>query len=402
MIWRWDQGRTQYFAFDSIRRIAKVLARYNGSNINDIDATFRQDLMANTSLPFAPQNYTVKRNYKRVFECSMLATFVNNHLIISDLCNALAIEDINVSTPNGFLWEVSRRFRYPFPAFKNYQEVRGLYYPFIAMQKLLLSRFIYSTDGEANVHITLNDVGAYLIANSSTGLDYVAYYSNLSPKPFSCDAYSSSDQQRQVREMMIFIGQQSHIVYQDSALYVRNICKEEALRMFEALKPIDSSKEITSASLVDDFVKITRYKQNEVDEGYIDESVASIESFVTREGAKVFTSHLKRERDSKVRKQFILAHPEPVCDCCGINLQHKYPWTVNLLEIHHIWPLSSTEEGRATTLEDLVGLCPSCHRAIHIFYKKYLTLHGENDFIDKADALFAYNEAKHSLESDEN
>ena len=401
MIWRWDQGRTQYFSIDSIQRIAKVLSRYNGANVSDINSTFRNDLMANTSLPFAPQNYTIKRNYKRVFECSLLATFLNNRLIVSDICLALAKDDPYLNDANGFLHEVATRFRYPFPAFNNYSDVRGVYFPFLAMQKMILARFL-AGHPNAPVRLSLDEVGGYLIANSVTGLENLDFYKTLKPKAFSFDAYSSNDQQRQVREMMAFIGQQSWLVYNNSCLILQGIDENDALLLFESLSPFPSAIDVTSASAVDDYVKITRYGGAPQWVVSNEESEEAIANFSFSEGKKVFTQHLKRERNSSVRKMFINAHPDPVCDFCGKNLQHLYPWTNNMLEIHHIWPLSASDSQRQTVLEDLVGVCPSCHRAIHLFYKKYLTLSSRTDFLDKQDAINAYNEARCSMNKDEN
>ena len=68
MIWRWDQGRASYFTFSNIQNISRVLVRYNGALMQTVDSSFRDDLMNETGLPFAPSHYTIKRNYKRVFE----------------------------------------------------------------------------------------------------------------------------------------------------------------------------------------------------------------------------------------------------------------------------------------------------------------------------------------------
>jgi 5-methylcytosine-specific restriction protein A len=37
----------------------------------------------------------------------------------------------------------------------------------------------------------------------------------------------------------------------------------------------------------------------------------------------------------------------------------------NLLEVHHTVPLHKLPEGISTKLEDLMLLCPNCHRALH-------------------------------------
>ena len=66
-----------------------------------------------------------------------------------------------------------------------------------------------------------------------------------------------------------------------------------------------------------------------------------------------------------------------------------------MIDLHHLLPLSSvikiTNEG--TTLEDLVGLCPSCHRAIHTYYRRWLKANNLEDFRSKKEAMEVYLEA---------
>lgn len=394
MIWRWDQGRTQYFNFQSIQKISKILLKYNGANMQVVDSTFRDDLMQNVGLPFAPPRYTIKRNYKRVFECAMLATYIGNRLIISEIGRAIANEDAIISTPDGYLYEVERRFRYPYPAFNNYTDVRTVSFPFLAMLKLLFAKAL--RDGNTNATITIDDIGEYLIANESTGLEDLDYYWGLEPKNFSFASYSSSDQKRQVREMMAFIGQHSYLSYRNSTLALTGISLEECESAFSNLSPYDT--EITSQNVVDDFLKLTAYSTTPSSEERLhgsDEDMESLEDFSVTEGKKVFKSHFSRERDSELRKEFIKNNPDPVCDICARNMHIVYPWTENMLEIHHLLPLSSgQEDSRITSLDDVVGICPSCHRAVHIYYKRFLQDKGRSDFTSNEEALLAYMSAK--------
>ena len=79
-----------------------------------------------------------------------------------------------------------------------------------------------------------------------------------------------------------------------------------------------------------------------------------------------------------------------------------YPWTENMLEVHHLLPLSSFDdeykENHTTSIEDVVGLCPSCHRAIHIYYKKYLVEEEKNDFESPEEAKLVYSSAKSEVQ----
>jgi predicted HNH restriction endonuclease len=46
---------------------------------------------------------------------------------------------------------------------------------------------------------------------------------------------------------------------------------------------------------------------------------------------------------------------------------------------------------------DLVGLCPTCHRATHIYYRRWLRDNGVDDFYGKDHARKVYCEAKQAV-----
>lgn len=398
MIWRWDQGRSNYFHFSSIQKIAPVLLEFNGADMAITDAVFREQLLVRTGLPFAPGRYTVKRNYKRVFECSMLATYIGNRLVISDIGRAIASGDSRLLTADGYLSEVERRFRFPYPAFNNYSDVKNVCFPFIAIQKLLFARVI--RDNDPNAFVTLNEVGCFIIANNTSGLEDIDYYMGLTPKPFTFRTYSTNDQERQVREMMAFISQHSYLSLRRDRLSLHEVGVSDCKGMFDRMIPF--STEITTHNPTDDFLRLTvitsRMGPALMSQ---DEDADSIENFAVHEGKKVFKQHLITERNPKLRIAFIHANPEPVCDACGRNMHELYPWTGNILEIHHLLPLSSyeKEEDHLTSLNDLVGLCPSCHRAIHLFYRTYLASYEQDDFSSAEEAQEAYHAAKMEVES---
>jgi Fe-S oxidoreductase len=45
---------------------------------------------------------------------------------------------------------------------------------------------------------------------------------------------------------------------------------------------------------------------------------------------------------------------------------------------------------KGASLNDIVGLCPSCHRSIHIHYPKWLKGTGQEDFNSNAEAIDVY------------
>jgi hypothetical protein len=50
-------------------------------------------------------------------------------------------------------------------------------------------------------------------------------------------------------------------------------------------------------------------------------------------------------------------------------------------------------------LKDLVGLCPSCHRATHKYYSKWFAEKKMKDFESYEQALNVYNSAKSNVKN---
>lgn len=104
------------------------------------------------------------------------------------------------------------------------------------------------------------------------------------------------------------------------------------------------------------------YNQSEVN------LTASLEEF--EEGKQVLKKHLKRERNSRLIKEakqnFINQHGSLHCEACDFNFKDKYNIAdVEFIEAHHLKPISELKEGEKTKIEDIVMLCPNCHRMIH-------------------------------------
>ena len=78
------------------------------------------------------------------------------------------------------------------------------------------------------------------------------------------------------------------------------------------------------------------------------------------------------------------------------RLFQVYPWTDRLLEVHHLLPLCSGARASkdGTLLEDLLANCPSCHRAVHRYYDKWLVEENRVDFADAREAREVYRDAK--------
>jgi hypothetical protein len=62
--------------------------------------------------------------------------------------------------------------------------------------------------------------------------------------------------------------------------------------------------------------------------------------------------------------------------------------------IYYLYVQGHEVEGRSTTFDDLVPVCPSCHRAVHRFYDNWLDSNNRKDFISGGEAKSVYQELK--------
>jgi len=388
--WRWDQGRLTYFQFENLRLIAHALSKLDGIIINqkNIDP-LREALTTSTNLPFAPNSYRVWRNYKRVFECSYLASNVNDRLYISDFCKKITSDFDNSVDADEYLSHFIPRFRFPFVAFNDYHKSDNLVYPFCAVLKYLLAMFIL----DKRAIISLEDVFKIIIGNNCSGFESLEHYSTLKTTNYQ----PAGDEYRQVREMLIFISQISILKWFKGSLYL-DISKKD-FEDFNGFNHLITPRYLQQKdNREEEFISVTSLLNDNSypillpsRETYTDE--------VFLEGKKSRVTHIKTERSPLLRRLYFNKYPKPICDMCTCDTQQRYPWTENILEVHHILPLSSTlvVTGEGTSLKDVVGLCPNCHKSVHNFYKKWLNTYQLNDFRDKDEARNIYLQAKTSI-----
>lgn len=388
--WRWDQGRLLYFEFDVIRQMAKKLSLFDGIDVSNCEELFRSALMDGTGMPFAPQHYSIKRNYSRVFQCTYLANFIGDKLVISDFCRQLANDNGYIQVADDFFINYINRFRFPFPAFQDYNITETRIYPFCAIIKLLLA---FNKVNSTDAHIDVDDIFQYVIANNCTGLEPLGYYCQLTPKHQDF----SADEKRQVRKMMVFISQISFLKVHNHSFYLDATYSNIDDIILNYLNPVVYTP---SANRVDEFFSLTQLDPGKIVIPQFE--AAPIASFVgveIKEGDRKQTEHFKIERSSLLKKYYKLAFPEPICKACNKHTKSLYPWTDYMLEIHHLLPLAMSIRinHKGTSLEDLVGLCPNCHRAIHMFYNKWLKANNQKDFKSKTEALDVYIKAIHQI-----
>lgn len=261
-MWRWDQGRLLYFQFDVLRDIAKTLVKFDNADISKCENLFRQTLVTETGMPFLPDYYTVKRNYSRVFQCSFLAKFMGNQLVVTDICRDLANADGEIKSADDYLFKDE-----------------------------MLNNF-------------------------------------LRPE----NRFAKADRMEEFWEMT-------------------SLSDKIIVPTFEVFTSEPSDIEFI-------------------------------------EGNRKRVEHFRVERSGLLKKYYKKVNPNPICCACGADMSKRYPWTDYMLDIHHLLPLSSAVaiSSSGTSLADIVGLCPSCHRAVHMYYRKWLRANEQADFKSKQEA----------------
>jgi len=299
--WRFDQGRLDYFQFDEIKRMAVALADIDGIPKPTVNSdVLRHALAAHSARPFAPNTYTVWRNYKRVFGCALLAAEVAGKIVCTDVCKQLANQPEDVDADD-YLGHFVTHFYYPSPVFEGYRPVGTQIFPAVAILKLLLSKYLFAGTGS----VTLSEIAERLIGNNVTGLEDISFYAKLQPKKVDADM-------RQLRELARFISQLTFLKWGNASLYLEVESKVEAAQLVELLPP-----------------KILPRNQDA--------------------GAEVLN--------------------------LGANFQGA----------------------NKTSVKDIVGLCPSCHRATHKYYGSWFKANRVKDFRSYDEARHVYAEARRSI-----
>lgn len=389
-MWRWDQGRLSYFTLSNVRKIASVLADLDGTDLTADKDLLRAPLERVVELPFAPNNYKVWRNYARVFKVLGLASNAGKTLVATGTCKSLVGTGEAFFSYDEYLQLIAKSFYYPSPAFQNYNNNEQQQFPFCAVLKFL----IVKTFKQGVSHTTQDDVFSYLISNKVTGTEDLSYYGTLKKQHIN----PKEDQRRQVREMLIFLSQLSYLSWTDAALHIDpvfiNSLSEQELSEITTPNQMprdkDSNKEIQN---------IFSFRNNPPSLFSSNDPPKPEDLFFT-EGKKIRASHLRTERNRKVVEYYFQNTPNgALCDVCKTEVRNRYPWVDNLIEVHHILPLSSPlhVDRRGTSIDDLVGLCPNCHRATHTFYRSYLVENKISDFESDKHAKLVYSMVKSSF-----
>ena len=191
------------------------------------------------------------------------------------------------------------------------------------------------------------------------------------------------------------IAQISYLHVRDSLITV-SLNREDALEMFNALAPVVGPRAADGEAEIRRLAALFPDGAGEITFDYPNTIVNDAVDRGFREGSKVKKTHITIERNASLRRDFFAARPTVVCDVCELDTASTYPWTEGVMDLHHLLPLSSGTrvEEQGTTFDDLVPVCPSCHRAIHRFYDGWLASNASEDFTNSEEARQVYRAMK--------
>jgi len=133
-------------------------------------------------------------------------------------------------------------------------------------------------------------------------------------------------------------------------------------------KPLTSEQ----AKAIADLVNQSQYKFDGVGFGSSFDDLMA-EELVGVEGEKKLrlVAHRQREmklRAAKIAKAKVINGGRLICEVpgCAFDFEKVYgPIGANYAQVHHLIPLSSSDDQRETTLLDLAIVCANCHAMIH-------------------------------------
>jgi 5-methylcytosine-specific restriction endonuclease McrA len=366
-------------------------------NVSDDDLQIRNEFNSATGLRFKPTNYTLWRNYGRVFKLLLLGQSIGEKIEASSLAKAIHAAGGKQLDSDRYLEHIFALTRFPHPAFQEYQAVARPVRPFVAVFRLLL------LNSALKRGVSAEDVCTRLIANCCVGDEIDSVYSSL-----PVGAAGSTELIRQVREMLKFASQHSAFAWLSSRLVPANRSSLEALLARVSLLQMKGMQ----AAAEDDFRTLaqlasgTKFASPWAPRNAVG-GTPEVEPGITfLEGDRRLVQHSRLERNRRLRKYVIkqaaaaAGNKDLECNCCGLVPRSKYAWAnSSLLEVHHLLPLSSPARPNSagTNYSGVVLVCPTCHRAVHARYRIYLNERNVGDFSSEAEAAALYEQVRKEI-----
>ncbi len=385
-MWHWDQGRLAYFQFDSLRQIASFVIS------NDFKKAAKAELLAATGLPFsAPETHSAWRNYSRILKLCLLVSEIEGVARPTPIATLLSRP--GTVTCDEYLHFLTRSFTEPSPALEKWSAESNFRYPLLFSLKYLLAKVAIKGTPAASFE---EIIGGYIESNLDGTEDAEAFIQAVGKSSnYENAARNSQFDLRQAKESLRVIAQISYLHIRNSEIIV-SLNPTDAHAIFDDLAAIVGPRESNREAEIQRLGGLFRDGFTDISFDYPNTIVDEVVESGFNEGGKVKKTHLTIERNSALRREFFLVRPTAVCDVCMMDTSRTYPWSERVIDLHHLLPLSSGTrvEASGTTLDDLVAVCPSCHRAIHRFYDVWLRDANKNDFANRSEAKATYDAMK--------
>lgn len=383
-MWHWDQGHLAYFQFDELRQIASFVVA------NDFKSADRPTLLAATGLPFpAPATHSPWRNYSRVLKLCLLVSEIANRAEPTAVARILS--QTGAVTCDEFLHFLIRAFTEPSPALENWRRGSKFRYPLLFCLRYLLTKTAIGQSEFAGIDEL---IGAYRLTGFIGDEDETSFIAAVGRPPSVYEAagrIAPAPLIRQARESLRVISQISYLHIRSRRIIV-SLHPGDANTVFQDMTPIIGPRANNPEAEIRRLADLFEDGSTSDFFDYPETSINDVVESGFREGSKVKKTHITIERNSRLRRDFFIARPEAKCNLCSIDTAKSYPWTDRNLDLHHLLPLSSGTRvvNKGTSFDDLVAICPSCHRAVHYYYDWWLDNSQRADFssIDEARAVY--------------
>ncbi len=387
-MWHWDQGHLAYFQFDALRHISHFVLTH------DFKTAQREELEAATGLSFAaPPTHSPWRQYSRVLKQCLLVSEVGRFAAPTPVAEILSKPGL--VTCDEYLHFLARATTEPSPALSAWQPNALCRYPLLFTLKFLLTKRAIKREAVSSLD---EIIGAYRetgFVGDETDEDFIGAV-GANPQQYEVAGQGAPENlRRQASESLKVLAQISYLHLENQHLTV-SLDPADAHTIFDDLHPVLGPKAADREAEIRRLAELFKDGSNEDFFDYPNTVINDIVQSGFKEGSKVKKTHITIERNQELRRAFFEARPSSLCDICALDTVATYPWTTRVLDLHHLLPLSSGTrvEQSGTTFNDLVPVCPSCHRAVHRFYDIWLAENHLEDFSDERQARTVYRNIK--------
>jgi HNH endonuclease len=386
-MWHWDQGHLAYFDFDALKRISEFVIKH------DFKAATKASLVASTGLSFAaPATHSHWRQYSRALKLSFLVSEIGDDVVSTPVAAILARPGAVIC--DEYLYFLVRATTDPSPALTGWTPDANFRYPLLFALKYLLTKVAIGQDEPTSINEL---IGAYVKTGFVGDEDDAKFIGAVSNND-DFEAFGKAiadDPRRQGRESLKVMSQFSFLQVRANKIIV-SLAKEDAASIFEDATAIIGPRASDSEAEIRRLANLFKGGSTSDIFEYPNTTVSDLTASGFNEGTKVKKTHLVIERNSRLRRDFFALNTSAKCDVCAVDTKKTYPWTERVLDVHHLLPLSSGTRvtGQSTTFDDLVPVCPNCHRAIHRYYDWWLKEKKQLDFLGRDEARAVYDLVK--------